>query len=392
MVIVMAEGLKLRVLIIDYPYPKKVRESYKFTSNFIKILQSVADKVYVISDNIDARILDKTHLKRIGVSPHFLANIRPKWLSILIWGLKSIVIQTKICIEILKVTKNVDIIIFFMMFPYTEVIPMLFAKLVRKKIIRVPLGVAPKDKVYTPRIYSFFERMSSYLADYYIPEYESTVEKLKNYGQLRYPEKLLPAAHFFLLEDNFKITKSIYEKENIVGYIGGFREIKGVLNFVNAIPLVIEKNKNIRFLIAGEGILRRKIEKKVNNLPKDKVILMDWLPHEELPKYLNKLKLLVIPSYSETGPFIAIEAMACGTPILATKVGVIPLLVKDGETGFILDDNSPECIAKNILRVLDYNEHYLQDIANKAGELVNKKYTFFATSSKWKEVLNKINR
>lgn len=118
---------------------------------------------------------------------------------------------------------------------------------------------------------------------------------------------------------------------------------------------------------------------------------MDWLPHKKLHKYLNELKLLVIPSYSESGPFIAIEAMACGTPILATKVGVIPLLVKDGETGFILDNNSPECIAKNIFRVLKYDNQYLQDVANNARDLIDKNYTFSATVNRWKEIFNQIN-
>lgn len=178
----MIKKIQLNLLVVDYPYPKKVSESYKFTKNLIKILQSVASEVWVISDNVNENTINCNHLRRIGISPHFLADISPKWLSILIWGLKSIFIQTKICIEILKIAKYVNIIIFFMMFPYSEVIPMLFAKLLRKKITKVPLGVAPKDKVYAPRIYSFFERMSLYLADYYIPEYESTVEKLKNYG------------------------------------------------------------------------------------------------------------------------------------------------------------------------------------------------------------------
>ena len=46
--------------------------------------------------------------------------------------------------------------------------------------------------------------------------------------------------------------------------------------------------------------------------------------------------------------------MGCGTPVLATPVGGVPDLIKDDETGFIMEDNSPKCITENIERVLNH--------------------------------------
>ena len=65
--------------------------------------------------------------------------------------------------------------------------------------------------------------------------------------------------------------------------------------------------------------------------------------------------------------------MGCGTPVLATPVGAVLDTIKDEKTGFIMDNNSPECIAKNVERALNY--HDLEKIAKNARELVGKEFT-----------------
>ena len=57
-----------------------------------------------------------------------------------------------------------------------------------------------------------------------------------------------------------------------------------------------------------------------------------------------------------------LEAMACGTPVLATPVGSIPDIIKDSKNGFIMESNSPKCIADNIVRVL--NNPNLDELSN----------------------------
>ena len=82
------------------------------------------------------------------------------------------------------------------------------------------------------------------------------------------------------------------------------------------------------------------------------------------------------------------EAMACGTPVLATPVGAIPDVIKDGETGFILENNSQEYIAENVTRALEHPN--LDEIVKNARELVEKKYTYEAAVERYRTILDNI--
>ena len=77
--------------------------------------------------------------------------------------------------------------------------------------------------------------------------------------------------------------------------------------------------------------------------------------------------------------------MACGTPVLATPVGAIPDVIKDGVTGFIMGNNSPASIAKNIIRVLEHPN--LDKTVKNAKELVEKEFTYEAAVERYREIL-----
>jgi glycosyltransferase involved in cell wall biosynthesis len=116
--------------------------------------------------------------------------------------------------------------------------------------------------------------------------------------------------------------------------------------------------------------------------------LPGWISHDDLPGYLNQLRLLVLPSYTEGLPNIMLEAMACGTPVLATPVGAIPDVIRDGKTGFIMENNSPECIAENVARALASPD--LEEIAEAGRRFVEENFTFEKVVGKWKRLLQEI--
>ena len=74
--------------------------------------------------------------------------------------------------------------------------------------------------------------------------------------------------------------------------------------------------------------------------------------------------------------------------MLSTSIGAIPDVIIDGKTGFIMEENSPECIAENVIRAL--NSPDLEQIAGAGRRFVEENFTFESTVARWKEVLEEI--
>jgi len=208
------------------------------------------------------------------------------------------------------------------------------------------------------------------LAHKIVVEYESMVElfNLQKYGRkIALGNQYVDTAHF---KKSKELTKRAYQ----LGYFGRLSHEKGILEFAKSLPLIL-KDQESKAIIVGGGELEGQIRKilTTTNL-QDKVELVEWIEREKMPVYLNDTRIVVVPSYAEGVPNIVLEAMACGTPVLATSVGGIPDVIKDGETGFIMEDNSPECIARNVIRVL--NHPNLEEITRNARALLEKEYTY----------------
>jgi len=355
-------------------------------SNFLEILSPISKDIYLITGNEgydffneDGRfIVSGIHHERGG--------------NIFIRIIKYIFTQLKISYRMVQISKNIDLWIFFIG-GHALLLPMLTAKLLGKKVILALAGSSLEG--FTPTNNNVSKPIkilenSNRLLSNHIVIYSSNL--IKEWKLEKYMKKISIASRHFLNFDTFKITKNISERKNLVGYIGRLSEEKGILNFIEAIQVATkkrEKKEDLEFLIGGDGELYDKIIKFLdeNNL-NNKVKLTGWIPHDELPNYLNELKLLVLPSYTEGLPNIMLEAMACGTPILANPVGAIPDVIKDGETGFIIKNNNSEDIAEDIVRIL--NHPYLNRIVKNARNLIEQKFSYDARVEDYKKILREV--
>jgi len=268
-------------------------------------------------------------------------------------------------------------------------IPILLLKILHKHVILFYVGSMPRIlSVIDPKksiLYKYIQRVNSGMSDEIIL-YSPKLISEWDFGRSR--DKII-IAHEYFLNDTFTITMPFSERPPLIGYIGRLSGEKGIQNFVQALRPILKNRKDLKVLIGGDGELMESIKTflAAEKLT-DRVNLPGWISHDDLPQYFNQLQLLVLPSYTEGLPNIMIEALSCGTPVLATPVGAIPDIIKEGETGFIMRDNSPECIAENVIRAL--SSPGLEMIAQNGKKLVEENFTFERTSETFRNVFDNL--
>jgi D-inositol-3-phosphate glycosyltransferase len=84
----------------------------------------------------------------------------------------------------------------------------------------------------------------------------------------------------------------------------------------------------------------------------DRVTLAGRVEQEALPAYYSAANVFVLPSHYETFGLVALESLACGTPVVATRVGAMEKVIRQGQTGYVVDNGHPRTLASGIEAVL----------------------------------------
>jgi glycosyltransferase involved in cell wall biosynthesis len=353
-------------------------------SNLLDILSSFSNSVIVITGITLFNPVKKPNTQIYSYKTQWLEKHKG-----FIKALNHIHIQLDISYHLIKYAKNADIWIFFLD-SHVFLLPVLIARLLRKKtVFALTASISEQSKTdnnFLKKVAISQEPITLKLADFIILYSPLLIEK---WNLQEYVHKILIAHDHFLSLTKFRVDINPHDRLPIIGYIGRLSPEKGVQNFVQALPAILNDKKEFRVLIGGDGRLKENIEAtlKAEKLM-DSVDLPGWVSNEDYPNYLNRLKLFILPSYSEGLPYSILEAMACETPVLATSVGAIPDVITDGKTGFLMKDNSPECIAENVIRAL--NSPDLEKIAKNGRLFVENTFTFDKTVENWKRILQMI--
>lgn len=154
-----------------------------------------------------------------------------------------------------------------------------------------------------------------------------------------------------------------------VGSLNKNDKHKGVAYLLEAMKTVIKIHPDARLLIVGQGSGQRIYEAMAKEYGLSKhVKFLGGKFDKDLVNIYRKASIFVLPTLNDSYPLVILEAMASGLPVISSKVGGIPQIIDDQETGYLLDPGESKSLAKKIIYLLDNPE-----VAQQFGKAGRKK-------------------
>jgi glycosyltransferase involved in cell wall biosynthesis len=161
------------------------------------------------------------------------------------------------------------------------------------------------------------------------------------------PNGIDPDTFFMTSRGESRSRLALARDERLLLFIGSLHPVKGADLLLEA--LARTGGARPRTILIGDGGARRALQRRAADLGlADSVDFLGQVPHGEIARYLNAADFLVLPSRFEGCPNVILEALACGTPVIASAVGGIPELVTRPEQGILVEPESPEALARAI--------------------------------------------
>ena len=144
--------------------------------------------------------------------------------------------------------------------------------------------------------------------------------------------------------------------DKVILYVGRIEPLKGVDQLLRAMTY-LRNNHGLRVMIIGGDEHSHNEMERLQKLSRslhleDSVTFLGMIKQERLPYFYSAATACVIPSYYESFGLVALESMACGTPVVATNVGDLKSIIRQVEAGYVVTDNTPAGLADKIALLL----------------------------------------
>jgi len=167
-----------------------------------------------------------------------------------------------------------------------------------------------------------------------------------------------------------------------------FEELYNVSCILRAFALVQKKYANARLIVAGDGQEREKLKQLAVDLDLRNVEFLGSVPQEKMPGLYDEADIYLNSPNLDNMPNSVIEALASGTPVVSTNSGGIPYIIKDEETGFLVEKDDYQTLADKAIYLLE-NEELAQKIIASA-HIEGSRYTWSNVKSGWLDLYHEL--
>lgn len=144
------------------------------------------------------------------------------------------------------------------------------------------------------------------------------------------------------------------ENRRYLLFVGRLVAVKGLDLLLDAAVLLMRRRNDVELVLVGDGAERGTLEQRATTLGvRDRVHFVGARPHEQVALWMNAGDVFCLPSHKEGLGTVLLEALACGTPVVATAVGGIPEIVADGQVGRLVWSRNPQELAACLSEALE---------------------------------------
>jgi teichuronic acid biosynthesis glycosyltransferase TuaC len=159
-------------------------------------------------------------------------------------------------------------------------------------------------------------------------------------------------------------AKDVSPVANQIVFVGAIRPVKGVDVLIRSLRLLADRGRHVKLVLIGESFYKN-YQKEYSRLQRmacdlglqDRIHFAGKQPFAELVRTVQESALLVLPSHAESLGMVLVEALACGTPVVATKCGGPEDIVNE-QVGALVPPDDPEALAQAIGEVLDKRSEF----------------------------------
>jgi PEP-CTERM/exosortase A-associated glycosyltransferase len=160
----------------------------------------------------------------------------------------------------------------------------------------------------------------------------------------------------------------------VIGFIGSFYFYEGLEHLIDAAILLLSERSDLKFVLVGEGEAEQSLRKRIPDRLRSHFIFTGKIAHDAAPRYYSVMDIVVYPRAGSrltelTTPLKPLEAMAMEKVVLGSDVGGLRELINDGETGFLVESETPHALARRLLILVD-NAIMRRAVGEKAREFV----------------------